>query len=213
MSQGAKKEKREMTCFTIGHSDHSFSYFVELLKKYDIDSLIDIRSMPYSQRIPQFNKEIFSADLKSQNILYGYFGNRLGGRYTNPDLLFENGKVDYNKVKKTQNFIIGIEKIIKGIKEHHRIALMCSEKDPFDCHRFILVACVLEERGVTIKHILEDGNYVLNKDLERKLLNKYKFDYQQFCMFVESRTKKDALDEALKRRNLEIAFSINEGKK
>jgi uncharacterized protein (DUF488 family) len=213
MSNIHREKKPILSCFTIGHSDYGIDYFIQLLKKHNINSLIDIRSMPYSQHSPQFNKELLSADLKANNILYIYMGNQLGGRYTNPDLLFQDGKVDYAKVKQTKNFIDGMDKIIQEIKKGCRIALMCSEKDPFDCHRFVLVACELENKGVTVKHILENGDIVLNSELEKKLLYKYKEDYEQFYLFVQTKTKEQALEEALRKRNLDIAFSTSREKK
>jgi uncharacterized protein (DUF488 family) len=213
MSNINREKKSSLSCFTIGHSDYSIDCFIQLLKKHDINNLVDIRSTPYSQHSSQFNRELLAADLRANNILYVYMGNQLGGRHTNPDLLFQDGKVDYTKVKQTTNFIDGIEKIIQEIKKDCKIALMCSEKDPFDCHRFVLVACELENKGVTVKHILENGDIVLNSELEEKLLHKYKEEYGQFYLFVQAKTKEQALEEALRKRNLDIAFSTSREKK
>lgn len=160
------KKNDTLSCFTIGHSDHTTEQFVSILKKQNINCLVDIRSSPYSQHTPQFNRELLMVEFKKENILYVYMGNTLGGRYTNPELLFPDGKVDYDKIKQTKNFIRGIEKVIEGIKKGYKIALMCSEKEPFDCHRFILVAHELERRGITVRHILGNGNTILNTELE-----------------------------------------------
>ncbi len=208
-----ENNNNSLFCFTIGHSDHTTERFAELLKKQNINCLVDIRSSPYSQHTPQFNRELLMGELKKENILYVYMGNKLGGRYTNPELLFPDGKVDYDKVKQTKNFISGIEKVIQGIKKGYRLALMCSEKEPFDCHRFILVACELERKGIVVKHILESGSTVLNSALERKLLSKYKIDYKQYRFFVETKTEEQALEDARRKRNKEIAFSNTGHKK
>ncbi|MEW6171035.1 MAG: DUF488 domain-containing protein [Candidatus Omnitrophota bacterium] len=207
------KKSETLSCFTIGHSDHAIEPFVSTLKKQDINCLVDIRSSPYSQHTPQFNRESLIGELKKEKILYVYMGNTLGGRYTNPELLFPDGKVNYDKVKQTKNFVRGIEKVIEGIKKGYKIALMCSEKEPFDCHRFILVACELEKRGIIVKHILGNGNTILNSELEKKLLSKYKVDYQQHYFFVETKTREQALEEARRKRNIDIAFSATEHKK
>ena len=61
---------------------------------------------------------------------------------------------------------------MEGMGKGYRIALMCSEKDPFDCHRFVLVSRALAERGVTVEHILPDG-LVTQKALEDRLLEHY----------------------------------------
>lgn len=207
------KKNDTLFCFTIGHSNHATEQFVSILKKQGINCLVDIRSSPYSQHTPQFNRELLMGELKKENILYVYMGNTLGGRYTNPELLFPDGKVDYDKVKQTKNFIKGIEKVIEGIKKSYKIALMCSEKEPFDCHRFILVACELEKRGITVSHILGNGSTALNTELEKKLLSKYKVDYQQYRFFIETKTREQALEEARRKRNIDIAFSATEHKK
>lgn len=207
------KKSDTLSCFTIGHSDHAIEQFVSILKKQNINCLVDIRSSPYSQHTPQFNRESLMGGLKKENILYVYMGNTLGGRYTNPELLFPDGKVNYDKVKQTKNFIRGIEKAIEGIKKGYKIVLMCSEKEPFDCHRFILVACELEKRGIIVKHILGNGNTILNSELEKKLLSKYKMDYRQHYFFMETKTKEQALEEARRKRNIDIAFSATEHKK
>lgn len=201
------KKINNLTCFTIGHSDYTIEHFIELLKKHHINCLADIRSSPYSQHTPQFNKEILFAELKQQDILYLYMGNTLGGKYTNPELLFPDGKVNYDKVRQTKNFERGIEKVIEEIKKGNRLALMCSEKEPFDCHRFVLVACELEKRGIVVKHIIENGSLILNTELEKKLLSKYKENYQQFDFFAQTKTRDEALGEARRKRNIDIAFS------
>jgi len=207
------KKNNSLFCFTIGHSDHTTEHFIELLKKQNINCLVDIRSSPYSQHTPQFNKELLMGELKKENILYLYMGNTLGGRYTNPELLFPDGKVDYEKVRQTTNFIRGIEKVIEEIKKGKKLALMCSEKEPFDCHRFVLVACELQKRGIVVKHIMENDSLVLNTELEKKLLSKYKENYQQFDFFAQTKTRDEVLGEARRKRNIDIAFSGPKHKK
>ena len=132
-------------------------------------------------------------------------GDKLGGKYNDPDLLFSDGSVDYAKVSQTIDFIDGIQSVIEKIKEGKIIAIMCSEKDPFDCHRFVLVSHQLEKRGVRVKHILGNGDVVLNDALEEKLINQYNIDYQQTTLFASVQTKADALEEAYLARNKDIA--------
>ncbi len=196
-----------MIIYSIGHSDHSIEKFIDLLNKYGINYLIDVRSSPYSKRIPQFNRELVKIDLKEKGINYLYLGNKLGGRYSDKDLLFDNKKVDFEKVRQTDPFINGIDELINLTKQDNRAALMCAEKDPFNCHRFVLVSRTLSLKGVEIRHILEDGNYVLNEDLDKKLLMKYKCDYKQMNMFEKAKTREDALTEAYRQRNQDIAYS------
>lgn len=204
--------KANLVCFTIGHSNYTLEQFVQLLKTHGIAYLIDIRSAPYSKYTPQFNKESIQHELKKENVGYVYMGDRLGGRYTSPDLLFENGAVDFDKVRHTKVFIDAISRVIEGIKKGHKLALMCSEKQPFDCHRFALVSRDLSSKGVLVKHILENGELILNEDLEDKLLHKYKKGYQQNDLFKQSQSREETLRDAYILRNKEIAYNGREVK-
>ena len=60
-------------------------------------------------------------------------------------------------VAETDSFDDGI-RAVTHMAEQGRVALMCSEKEPLDCHRTLLVARALAERGVAVKHILADGD-------------------------------------------------------
>lgn len=200
-------QAKNLECFTIGHSNHEASHFIELLKIHKINCLGDVRSSPYSKFTPQFNKENLDADLKRENILYVYLGNKLGGRYLDPALLYSNGVVNYNKVMEQEEFCAGINNVIGNIKKGFKIALMCAEKNPLDCHRFLLVARALSNKGVRMKHILEDGKVVLNEDLEKQLLQKYKSEFDQFSLFQESLSEKKTIEEAYQRRNQEVGFT------
>ncbi|MHA1292798.1 MAG: hypothetical protein ACTSQJ_09050 [Promethearchaeota archaeon] len=42
------KMNDEQVCFTIGHSNHQIDNFLQLLKKWNVEYIIDIRSVPYS---------------------------------------------------------------------------------------------------------------------------------------------------------------------
>lgn len=88
-----------MIIYSIGYSDHLFDIFLELLNKYTIACIIDVRSAPYSKRTPQFNRELLKVDLKERDIEYVYLGDKVGGRYSDPKLLFDNKQVDFEKVR------------------------------------------------------------------------------------------------------------------
>jgi uncharacterized protein (DUF488 family) len=105
------KTENPLTCFTIGHSNHSIERFVELLNMHKIKCLIDVRSSPYSKYSSQYNKDYLKSSLKSNNVLYLFMGNRLGGRYTNPQLLFPGGTVNFAKVMETKAFQDGINEV------------------------------------------------------------------------------------------------------
>jgi uncharacterized protein (DUF488 family) len=76
---------------------------------------------------------------------------------------------DYEKMAQASEFGNGLDRIIEGAKKY-RVALMCSERDPLDCHRCLLVGRALAQRGVRVNHILDDGNVVSHAEIEDKLL-------------------------------------------
>ncbi len=199
-----KINTEHLSCYTIGHSNHTIEQFAQLLNKHDIDIIIDVRSSPYSKYVPHFNKEELELALNEHDISYLFMGDKLGGRYTNPDLLFSDGSVDYAKVSQTNEFIDGIQCVIEKINDGKTLAVMCSEKNPLDCHRFVLVSHRLEKQGIKVKHILGDGEVVLNDALEEKLIQQYNLEYQQTTLFGPAMTKAEAIEEAYLARNKEI---------
>lgn len=190
-----------MTCFTIGHSNHSMNDFISLVKSNQINCIIDVRSSPYSRYASHFNKESLSEYLKREGIGYIFMGNCLGARYENKNLLFPSGKVDFSKVVLTQEFLNGISRIIDGIRKGFQIALVCSEKNPFDCHRFVLVSKSLKEQGIEVKHILPE-KIITQSELENLLFEKYKISKHDLFS-----TEKENLELAYQKRNLDIAYN------
>ena len=138
--------------FTIGHSNHSFEEFIALLQQHGITALADVRSAPFSRFNPQFNKTSLEQETKSYGIKYVFLGRELGARPKDSSL-YENGQVQFERLKHTTLFMEGIERVIQGAKQY-TIALMCAEKDPLQCHRFLLVARALERPDIRVAHIL-----------------------------------------------------------
>jgi len=192
--------------YSIGHSNHSVEQFISLLKSKGINCLVDVRSTPYSQRLSQFNRESITRDLAKAAILYQYMGDNLGGRYTNPALLTGDGQVDYGKVMQENSFQKGIDELIQLASSGKKIAFMCAEKDPFDCHRFALVSRGLVLKGQHVCHILADGKVVEQADIEKRLLQKYKSNYDQMDLFAGASSREQALSEAYAMRGKEIAY-------
>ena len=143
------------TVLTIGHSNHPVEAFVELLSRHRVTALADVRSAPWSRFNPHFNREPLAVALKSEGIRYVYLGRELGGRSDDPSC-YENGRIRYDRLACTDRFKDGIDRVARGAAEH-RVALMCAEKEPLDCHRTLLVGRALDERGVKVEHILADG--------------------------------------------------------
>lgn len=155
--------------YTIGHSNHLIGNFVELLIRHDITAVCDVRSAPYSRRNPQFNRESLRNELRHHGIEYIFLGEELGAR-TNDLSCYRNGKVQYGLLSQTTLFRRGLERVRKGL-EKFRIALMCAEKDPIQCHRTILVARNLVAEGVPVRHILSSGEIENQEQVEERLLD------------------------------------------
>jgi uncharacterized protein (DUF488 family) len=193
--------------YTVGHSTHQIDYFLELLKTYSINCLIDVRSVAASSYNPQYNKEPLSNFLKNNGITYLHFAEEFGARHTDPDLLDEEGKVDFEKVRKSWLFKNGVERVWLGLDKGYTIALMCSEGEPFDCHRFSMISIALEKDGFQVKHILKDKTIKSNTELEKQLLRKYDKKIPKPDIFQTNISAEDQLKVAYRLRNKEIAYS------
>ena len=97
-----------------------------------------------------------------------FLGKELGGRPSERRFYCE-GVADYEKMSQASEFSKGLDRVIEGAKKY-RIALMCSERDPLDCHRCLLVGRALTQHGVRVNHILDNGNIVSQNQIEDKLL-------------------------------------------
>ena len=161
-------EMSEPTIFSVGHSTHSYEHFLELLQGAGVTAIADVRTSPFSRHFPQFNQETLKDELRMDGIAYSFLGKELGGRPTGRQF-YRDGVADYERMAKAPDFARGLERVVEGARKY-RIALMCSEHDPLDCHRCLLVGRALAERGVAVTHILSDGTIVDQHDIEERLL-------------------------------------------
>lgn len=157
-----------ITIYTVGHSTHAIEKFLDLLDCNGVTAVADVRSVPFSRYNPQFNKEALSVELKKRGIAYVFLGKELGARSDDPSC-YEGGMVCYDRLARTSVFKAGIERVLRGVQKY-RIALMCAEKEPLDCHRTLLVSRALEQHGVSIVHILEDGSTEAHPQTMSRLL-------------------------------------------
>ena len=158
-----------ITIYTVGHSTHTIERFLDLLERNGVTAIADVRSSPFSRHNPQFNKDTLTAELKKRGIAYVFVGKELGARSDDPSC-YEGGKVRYGRLAETSVFKAGIERVLSGAQKY-RIALMCAEKEPLDCHRTLLVSRVLERHGVSIVHILSGGSTEAQPQTMSRLLD------------------------------------------
>jgi uncharacterized protein (DUF488 family) len=144
--------------YTIGHSDHPIQELIQLLNRYKVTLVIDVRSQPYSQWAPQHNRESLSRSLQSAGIRYLFMGNSLGGRPADRSL-YEPGEEhpDYSLVAQSPAYREGIEQVLRLATAQH-VAIMCSEGDHTQCHRSILLAPSLLQKGARVLHIRSDAS-------------------------------------------------------
>jgi len=156
--------------YTVGHSTHPFERFAHLLETHSITAIADVRSSPYSRVNPQFNRESLAEKLRERGIGYVFLGKELGARSNDP-ACYRDGKAQYELIAKTALFEQGITRVLSGA-DKHKVALMCAEKDPIECHRAILVGRTLNEKGMEVSHILADGKIETQEELVQRLLVK-----------------------------------------
>ena len=145
--------------YTIGHSNHDDETFLGLLARHDVSAVVDVRSVPFSRYISQFNRKTIEERLNEKGIDYHFMGNWLGGRSDDPGDYDPDGQVQYDLLSKSERFLEAMESVVRGSREH-RLALMCSEGRPEECHRSLLLAEELRNwhEPIEVVHILPDGS-------------------------------------------------------
>lgn len=179
--------KMRQELYTIGHSTHSLSQFLDLLIKHGISAVCDVRSKPYSRLHPQFNREQLQKELARYDIVYVFLGEELGARSSDPSC-YEGKTVQYRRIAATDAFRRGLERVKKGI-QRYRVALMCAEKEPLACHRTILICRHLKAPDVSIRHILGNGRIEPHDASEQRLVKLVSADqgdlFQDFHSLLE----------------------------
>jgi uncharacterized protein (DUF488 family) len=154
--------------YSIGHANREFDVFISLLKTYGIEYLIDVRSSPYSKMFPVYNREPLSNLLKKNGLNYLYLGDALGGLPRDPSCYIEYldkhnevaRKIDYSKIEKKDFFIKGLERLKTAHLKDFKVALMCSELNPEECHRSKLIGLTLLKDGILVQHIDKNGKLI-----------------------------------------------------
>lgn len=156
------------TLYTIGHSNIQLDDFLKILMAAGIEVAVDVRSIPYSEYAPWFNRDKLESAISSKNIIYLYLGDLLGGK-PKDEGCYTDGKPDYSLIRERDFYQKGIERLTNGVKKY-RVAIICSEEEPFECHRRNLIGFDMYKNGVKIIHIRH--NRVLQEDdFEKEMLS------------------------------------------
>ena len=143
--------------WTIGHSTRSIDDFIFLLEENGIKLLADVRSLPGSNRYPQFNREALAKSLADAGIRYEHFPELGGRRKPKPDshnTAWRNASFrGYADYMETEEFHKGVERLLALAGEAGPAAIMCAEAVWWRCHRS-LISDYLKARGVEVMHIL-----------------------------------------------------------
>ncbi|MEP7149745.1 MAG: DUF488 domain-containing protein [Acidobacteriota bacterium] len=142
--------KASTRIYTIGHGRHAFVDFLELLQKFRIEFLCDVRSVARS-RWPQFNGLVLAELLRDKGVGYEHLPETGGKVKPNPDDLAR-----------------GVDRIVEIASEVTTV-VMCSESKPLsqhkipraNCHRVAMLAPMLRAKGIErIIHVLPNGGSI-----------------------------------------------------
>lgn len=141
---------------TLGHSNHSPEHFQTLLTEYGVEVLVDVRSWPHSQYVEWADRAVLPGVAAAVRVKYLFLGHQLGGRPDDGAFYDNDGYVLYSRVAASEEFRTGIGRLQRGVKRC-RVAVMCSEENPENCHRRLLVAKVMLDEGFAVTHVRGDG--------------------------------------------------------
>ena len=153
---------------TIGYGSRSVAELVALLQQHRFEVLVDVRSSPYSRFRPEFSREPLQAAVTAAGLRYVFQGQSLGGRPPAAEC-YEDGRVVYNRLREQPFYQEGILRLEKAHAQGMRLALMCSEGRPEECHRAKLIAETLRERGIPVLHVDEAGTLEPHSAVIRRL--------------------------------------------
>jgi uncharacterized protein (DUF488 family) len=201
----------ETRLYSIGHSNHTLARLVQLLQNGGVTAVADVRSQPYSQRQPHFNRPELERELQRVEIAYGFLGRQLGGRPGQPELYDAQGRVNYERVRATPVFQQGLVELCRAL-EQFTVAMLCSEEDPLDCHRGLMIAPALVQRGIKPFHLRGDGSIESTAEFEERLLRETGVGTGildgLFSTMISNEEREDLLAEAYRRQAQRKAFQV-----
>jgi uncharacterized protein (DUF488 family) len=156
------------TLFTLGHSHHTLEHLLQLLRMHGVEVIADVRSVPYSRIVPQFNREQFRQDLQQADVRYVFLGEELGARRAEVECYDAQGRVQFDRVVRQPAFQRGVERLHNGMARY-RVALLCAEREPLECHRSLLICRHLSETVSAIAHIGDAGQLEMHEETECRL--------------------------------------------
>jgi uncharacterized protein (DUF488 family) len=156
----ARTKRPTLTVLTIGHSTHPLEEFVSILKAHEVERLVDVRTVPKSRHVPQYNTEALAAELLARGIDYVHMKDLGGLRHAAKDSVntgWRNASFrGYADYMGSAEFRKGIDRLIE-LAGQKRTVIMCAEGVPWRCHRS-LIGDALLVRGVRVEDIMSATN-------------------------------------------------------
>lgn len=160
--------------FSIGYATKALATFLAQLRAHRIDAVADVRSVPFSRVFHDYHQDRLQRSLKAAQIHYVYLGKELGPRSPDSAHYDESGQVQFDRLRQSEPFHQGIERLQTGLQKGMRIALLCAEKDPAICHRSLLIGQHLwQESGLNVGHITHDGKIEQHSQLLERLVEEH----------------------------------------
>ena len=169
-------ESVKFPIYSIGHGNRTIDVFFDLLNEYKINYLIDVRTNPFSRFNPNFNRAILHNICKERSVFYVFMGDSLGGKPKNRSCYDEEGYVIYEKIMETEEFIYSINRLITAYNKNLRVACMCSELKPCECHRSKMIGRYLSAKNIDFQHIDEKGGLISQDMVVKQVTNGYDQD-------------------------------------
>jgi len=169
MSKKALQTNQQSSLHSIGHGNKSIENFIHELKQFDIEYLVDVRTTPFSKWNPHFNQNELQHVLKENKIGYIFLGDKIGGLPSDKSCYTKEGKVDYKLVCEKEFFKEGLERLVLANSKDIKIATMCSETNPENCHRSKLIGKELLMQGIDMKHIINQDEFKFQSKINNDL--------------------------------------------
>ncbi len=201
----------EKKIFTIGYTGFNIEEFINVLKKNNINAVVDVRSNPFSKYYPDYDTNRLKDKLNEYGIAYRLYDKEFGARQNDYSLYTKENKLDLNLFAKSKQFQLGIKRLKKGIVCGFTIVLMCAEKNPMECHRAVLIGRELSLRGFKVFHIIDSKKVISEKELELLLVNNYFPQKNQLSIFNEDNMSlEEQIRKAVNMQREKIAYHEKE---
>lgn len=203
-------QKNSNTIYTIGYAAFpEIRDMMSTFKFFDINVLIDVRSIPFSKNFPTYNKPNLIEVCDENQLYYRHYAKPFGARQTDVEFL-SDGQVDFDRFAKSDQFQEGIQKMANTVNAGYVPCLLCAEKDPIICHRSILIGRRLMEAGLIVRHIKAGGETETQEELQERLVNTYFKNREQVQIWDEPMSDEDYINEAYIIQNKKIGYRTEE---